>query len=663
MGVYAEIIVNIAHRKVDRTFHYQIPAELQHEIGPGKKVRVSFGNRMVEGIVINVTDTAPHIDLKPVEAVLDLPALPADLLDLARWIADKYACSYIDALNAVFPSKVLKRKRRKKKEKVVAQTWPLLLTPAQREAVEYITGELVKREKSVALLHGVTGSGKTEVYLQAIQENCAAGRQSIVLVPEIALTPQMETRFTARFGEKIAVLHSRLSEGERSEAWRRMRDGEAQVAVGARSAIFAPFSNIGLIIIDEEHEFSYKQEDNPKYHTRDVALHRAQQHGAVVVLGSATPSVESYYRAQQQEYALLSLPQRVQQRALPEIAIVDMREELRRKNRSVFSMALRNAIADRLARAEQTILLINRRGFATFVLCRDCGLVLRCPRCSVSLTYHASDNMLRCHYCLYQHSTPDTCPVCQSRNIRYFGTGTQKIEDELKRSFPTARVLRMDTDTTTRKNSHQEMLDAFERGEADILLGTQMIAKGLDYPNVTLVGIITADSALNLPDFRAGERTFQLMTQAAGRAGRGDKPGQVIVQTYNPEHYSIQAVSEHDYKAFYRQEITVREQLNYPPFHFLIKIVASGDDESEVIRRLQYIADRAGKYAAKGEIPAEFLGPAPAPLSRLKNQFRWQLFFKGPDQHLLHEILMHTVDGEVFGAGGLSVDVDPVSML
>lgn len=663
MGVYAEVIVNVSHRRVDRTFHYSIPDELLNEIQPGKKVQVSFGNRKVEGIVIKLTDTAPHMDLKPVEQVLDLPALPADLLELARWMADSYACSYIDALNTVFPTKVLKRKRRKKKEKTLISAPLPNLTPAQQDALQSVVHGLNKNEKRVMLLHGVTGSGKTEVYLQAVRAAVDAGKQAIMLVPEIALTPQMETRVVTRFGGRVAVLHSRLSDGERSEAWRRMRDGGADIALGARSAVFAPFNRIGLIILDEEHEFSYKQEDNPKYHTREVAIQRANHHGAVVLLGSATPSVESYYHAQQKHYTLLTLPQRVEQRLLPEISIVDMREELKRKNRTVFSNALREAITDRLRQGQQSIILINRRGFSTFVLCRDCGLVLRCPHCSVSLTYHATDHTLRCHYCLYRRPTPDVCPVCQSRHIRYFGAGTQKIEDELRRSFPAARILRMDTDTTTRKDSHREILEKFERGEADILLGTQMIAKGLDYPNVTLVGIISADMALNLPDFRAGERTFQLLTQAAGRAGRGDVPGQVIVQTYDPDNYSIQAVKEQDYKNFFQREIVERRELCYPPFHYLIKIVVSGEDEREVIQRVQNMMERAKYNAEKRLITLELLGPAPAPLGRIKRLFRWQLFLKGPDRDLLHTVLLDTIDEAAFDSGGLSIDVDPVSML
>lgn len=661
--VFAEIIVNVPHRRVDKVFHYAIPEELQNQIQIGHKVQVSFGNRRVEGIVVNITDKAPAFELKMVESILDIPPLPKDLLDLARWIADTYICPYIDAINTVFPTKIIKRKRRKKTAKAVLQTEPFVPVLEQEEAIKQISCKMGQGESSVVLLQGVTGSGKTEVYLQAISEVLEQGKQAIVLVPEIALTPQMEERFLGRFGERVAVVHSRLSDGERSEAWRRMRDGEAEVAVGARSAVFAPFARIGLIIVDEEHEFSYKQEDNPKYHTRDVAVHRAQQHNAVVVLGTATPSIESYYLAQQGVYSSLQLTRRIENRPMPVVNIVDMREELQRNNRSVFSVALREAISDGLDRGEQSIILMNRRGFSTFVLCRDCGFVLRCSHCSVSLTYHAPDNSLRCHYCRYKSTTPEICPACKSHRIRYFGAGTQKVEDELHTIFPKARILRMDADTTTRKDSHAKILAEFERGDADILLGTQMIAKGLDYPNVTLVGIVAADTALNLPDFRSAERTFQLLTQASGRAGRGDKPGQVIIQTYNPEHYSIKAVQAHDYDAFFREEIDVRRDLCYPPFHSLIKVVVSGDDEREVIHRLENIARSAGQRAEKHGVELELLGPSPSPLNRLKNQFRWQLFLKGPDKQLLHTVLIDTVDDAAFGAGGLSIDVDPVSML
>jgi primosomal protein N' (replication factor Y) (superfamily II helicase) len=663
-SIYAEIIVNVPHRRVDRVFHYQVPQELIRDIYPGRRVQVPFGNRCVEGIVIDVTDTAPDIGIKSIEKVLDAPALPRDLLELARWIADIYFCPYIDALNTVAPTKFTKRRRqRTHADRQITPTMPLCLTADQQIAVTHIIKTMENHESEVVLLHGVTGSGKTEVYLQSIQAARLLGRQAIVLVPEIALTPQMEERFLARFGNRAALVHSRLSDGERSEAWRRMRDKELDVVVGARSAVFAPFEDIGLIILDEEHEFTYKQEDNPKYHTRDVAIQRARHHGAVVILGSATPSVETYYQAHQGNYRLLELPRRVQERYLPVVDVVDMREELKKKNRSVFSGRLRNEIAARLSRGEQTILLLNRRGFSTFVLCRDCGLVLRCPHCSVSLTYHASDNTVRCHYCQHRQISPEICPVCRSHYIRYFGAGTQKVEEELVRLFPAVRVLRMDADTTTKKDSHQEILASFQRGDADVLLGTQMIAKGLDYPNVTLVGVITADTALNLPDFRAGERTFQLLTQVAGRAGRGEVSGQVIIQTYNPGHYSIQAAQTHDYRAFYQQEITVRQDLCYPPFHSLIKIVVSGDDEREVIRRIENILQRAEQSASTRWICMEFLGPSPAPLGRLKNQFRWQLFFKGPEKQSLHTVLVETMNEAMFAVGGISIDVDPVSML
>jgi len=661
--IYAEVIVNVPHRRVDRLFHYQIPEELRFQIQAGHKIEVSFGNRQVEGIVVNITDRAPAVDLKMVEKIIDVPPLPQDLLALARWIADVYVCPYIDALNTVYPTKTIKRRRRKKTTKTFPESLPFEPSVEQGNAIKQISSKMAEGKSATVLLQGVTGSGKTEVYLQAIDEVLGCGKQAIVLVPEIALTPQIEERFLARFGDRVAVMHSRLSDGERSEAWRRIRDGEVGVAVGARSAIFAPFSRIGLIIIDEEHEFSYKQEDNPKYHTRDVAAQRAKWHNAVVVLGTATPSIESYYLAQQGVYSFLTLPRRIHDRPMPEVNIVDMREELRLNNRSMFSRSLHEAIGERLTRGEQSIILLNRRGFATFVLCRDCGFVVRCPHCSVSLTYHSSDKSMRCHYCQFRSGTPDTCPACRSHRIRYFGAGTQKVEDELRTIFPEARILRMDSDTTTRKNSHQQILAAFERGDADILLGTQMIAKGLDYPNVTLVGVVAADTALNLPDFRSAERTFQLLTQAAGRAGRGDKSGQVIIQTYNPENYSIKAVQTQDYAAFYREEIAIREELCYPPFHSLIKIVISGDDEREVIHRLENVLGDARQCAESRGIQMEFLGPSPAPLNRIKDQFRWQLFLKGPDKQLLHTVLIDTIDEATFGSGGLSIDVDPVSML
>ncbi|MEX2103888.1 MAG: primosomal protein N', partial [Bacilli bacterium] len=423
--------------------------------------------------------------------------------------------------------------------KYTKRTLPLTLTQDQQNVLNEILIPIRDRQYQSFLLHGVTGSGKTEIYLQAIAESLAEEKEAIVLVPEISLTPQMVERFKGRFGDLVAVLHSRLSQGERYDEWRKIHRGEVKVVIGARSAILAPLRNIGLIIIDEEHESSYKQEESPKYHARDVALFRAKSHQAVVILGTATPSIESFALAKANRHHYLSLPGRVMGREMPTVEIVDMREELKQGNRSMFSRSLHEKITSRLANKEQIVLFLNRRGFSTFVMCRTCGQVMDCPHCAISLTYHQYNHTLRCHYCGYQEQSPSQCPTCDGTQIRFFGTGTQKVEQELSKHFPEARVIRMDVDTTTQKGSHERLLSSFGRRETDILLGSQMIAKGLDFPFVTLVGVIAADTILNLPDFRAGERTFQLLTQVSGRAGRHQLSGEVVIQTYTPEHYSI----------------------------------------------------------------------------------------------------------------------------
>ncbi|WP_256961632.1 primosomal protein N', partial [Staphylococcus argenteus] len=425
------------------------------------------------------------------------------------------------------------------KDRVFEQESKRQLTTDQQRAYAAINEKIINQEQATFLLHGVTGSGKTEVYLQTIEDVLNQGKQAMMLVPEIALTPQMVLRFKRRFGDDVAVLHSGLSNGERYDEWQKIRDGRAQVSVGARSSVFAPFKNLGLIIIDEEHESTYKQEDYPRYHAREIAQWRSEYHHCPVILGSATPCLESYARAEKGVYQLLSLPNRVNQQALPDIDIVDMRTELSEGNRSMFSKDLREAIQLRLDRQEQVVLFLNRRGYASFMLCRDCGYVPQCPNCDISLTYHKTTDLLKCHYCGYQETPPNQCPNCESEHIRQVGTGTQKVEELLQQEFEGARIIRMDVDTTSKKGAHEKLLTEFEKGNGDILLGTQMIAKGLDYPNITLVGVLNADTMLNLPDFRASERTYQLLTQVAGRAGRHEKAGQVIIQTYNPEHYSI----------------------------------------------------------------------------------------------------------------------------
>ena len=467
----------------------------------------------------------------------------------------------------------------------------LELNPEQKQACEAVVGAIGKKHPPF-LLQGITGSGKTEVYLQIIQGALDMGRTAIVLVPEISLTPQMTERFIARFGEQVAILHSGLSNGEKYDEWRKVERGDAQVVVGARSAIFAPLKNLGVIIIDEEHEVSYKQDSNPRYHARDVALLRAQYNQAALVLGSATPSLESRARAGKGVYQHLRLTQRANPLAsIPEVQLIDFRDYIGQNETSNFTPPLIEAIQDRLDKKEQVVLMLNRRGYSSFVMCRECGTVDTCPNCDISLTLHMDTKTMNCHYCGFSKEIPHVCPNCQSRSIRYYGTGTQKAYDELAELFPQASILRMDVDTTRKKGSHQALLEQFGKGEADILLGTQMIAKGLDFPNVTLVGVLNADTALNLPDFRSSERTFQLLTQVAGRAGRAEKAGQVLIQSYNPQHYAIRFAKDQDYEGFYAYEMGIRRQLGYPPYYFTIGITLSHKKEEEVLRRAYQVME------------------------------------------------------------------------
>ncbi|MGI6658031.1 MAG: primosomal protein N' [Dethiobacteraceae bacterium] len=531
------------------------------------------------------------------------------------------------------------------------------LTQAQRDALAQINQSTA--EKPI-LLFGVTGSGKTEVYLQAIAQRLAAGLASIVLVPEIALTPQMTERFVSRFGDRVAVLHSRLAAGERYDEWCRIARGEALVIIGARSAVFAPVKRLGLIILDEEHESTYKQEEAPRYHARDIALWRGQHHGAKVILGSATPSLESYYQAERGNYRLLQLPERIAQRPLPPVEVVDMRQELKDGHKSIFSRPLISALQETKAAGQQAMLFLNRRGYATFVLCRECGHVMRCPACNVSLKYHAASLSLRCHYCEHSEAYPNICPACGGRYIKHFGTGTQKVEAELRQQFPELRVLRLDADTTTRKGDHQRILTAFKQQKADVLVGTQMIAKGLDFPNVTLVGVITADTAINLPDFRAGERTFQLLTQVAGRAGRGSAGGRVVVQTYTPEHYAITAAQTHDYQTFYLQESQARAELGYPPYGVLIRLLVSGTREGAVV-------DSCSLLSSLLAGAVELLGPSPCPLEKVRSRFRWQLVVRGDSLSALLPVVKKAAaafrDSPLAASVRLVLDVEPQNLL
>ena len=539
----------------------------------------------------------------------------------------------------------------------IEPTENLQLNDEQQVAYDEINKAVQEDKNDVFLLQGITGSGKTEIYLQSIEKVLEKGEGAIVLVPEIALTPQMVHRFKGRFGEMVAVMHSGLSNGEKYDEWRKIETGEARVVVGARSSVFAPIKNLGLIVIDEEHETTYKQSDTPRYHARDIAIWRAEYHNCPVVLGSATPSLESRARASKGVYTLIELNNRVNKRPLPKVQIIDMREEMRTGNSTLFSNPLKDAIEDRLAKGEQSVLMLNRRGYSSFVMCRDCGFVLQCPNCDISQTLHMDTQTMKCHYCGHQEGIPNTCSSCHGHRIRYFGTGTQKVQEELEALFPEAKILRMDVDTTRRKGSHEKILRAFGNKEADILLGTQMIAKGLDFPNVTFVGVLNADTALGLPDFRSAEKTFQLLTQVSGRAGRGELSGDVVVQSFNPEHYAIQFAKDHDYEKFYYHEMKYRHLSDYSPYFFLTSIQVSHENEVTAAKTMHKIADFIKKYLSDDAI---ILGPTPKSVARTHNKYHFQFIVKYKNEARLneglHELLMRTQKQQ---AKGLLIRIDP----
>lgn len=554
-------------------------------------------------------------------AQLDAPVLQADFLrgthltvahlraaEKQGWLTRKQVEQYRDPFNAP-----------------VKKTQAPPLMPDQEKAVAAITAAEKAKTPTPFLLEGVTGSGKTEVYLQTIAAALKYQRTALMLVPEIALTPQMVNRVRGRFGHQVAVLHSGLSVGEKYDEWRRIARGEAQVVVGARSAVFAPLKNIGIIIIDEEHEGSYKQDSMPRYHARDVALWRARYHQCPVVLGSATPALESRARAQKGVYQWLRLPHRINGQDLPRVQLVDMRRVMGKTQVADFSPQLVTALRERLNRNEQVVLMLNRRGYAAFAMCRECGFVVQCPNCDISLTFHRDRQRMQCHYCGHEQQVPQKCPQCGSRYIGFYGTGTQKVAEELHQLVPAARVLRMDVDTTRRKGAHERILEQFGNHDADVLLGTQMIAKGLDFPDVTLVGVLNADTGLSLPDFRASERTFQLLTQVSGRAGRADKAGEVIIQTFNPDHYAIQLAGKQDYEGFFVREMQVRHQNDYPPYFYTIQLTASGPKEAQVLRVLTKVRGELTRLLSP---QARLLGPTPQMVTRVNNRYYYQLIIK-----------------------------------
>jgi len=550
------------------------------------------------------------------------------------------------------------------KEAPLSPEKPIELTPLQQEVYSRIVKEMDKGKFSPILLHGVTGSGKTEIYIMAVRKALGEGRDALVLVPEIGLTPQLSRRFKSYFGTTVAVLHSGLSRGERLNEWWRVRRGEAKVGLGTRSAVFAPLPNIGIIVVDEEHDTSYKQEDSPRYNGKDMAIMRAKMQEVVVLLGSATPSMESYYKAKQEKYLYLSLPTRVSDRPLAEVEIVDMREESKRQGGAVMlSDKLLTAIKESLARKEQVLLLVNRRGYASFLLCRSCGYTPLCPHCGLTLTFHQRPKRLMCHYCDYSRLPPQQCPQCQGEYLHLVGEGSEKFEEVLKGMLPGEAICRMDRDTTRRKGSHERILSELDEERIKLLIGTQMIAKGHDYPKVTLVGVVASDAALCLPDFRSSERNFQLLTQVAGRAGRGDLPGKVIIQTYYPDHYSIRFACQQDYPSFYQQELKFRRWMKYPPFTLIVNIIVKGRDRERVKRRAELLAHQLRESRGGSLI---VLGPAPAPLARIKGDYRYQLILKGKNGRRMKRCLQQSLEAlrsKRVGFRNLQVDVDPMSLM
>lgn len=693
----ALVLVEVMSRAVDKTFSYNIPKELIDDVAVGKRVVVPFGRKQVEGFVLEIVDDiTSDYQLKDIISVNNDIVLTEELLSLGRAVSYSTLAPLISCYQAMLP-KALKIKQKneitKKYEtyyKVIDNSFKLSdkqeeivniikdktvsekelvnvkkiskarlnllvekkvlakelresyrlehndiseeknkLTPLQEKVVK----EIIDSSDTVYLLHGVTGSGKTEVYMTLIEEGIKRGKQSIVLVPEISLTPQTLARFEKRFGKRVAVFHSALSEGEKYDEYRRVARGEVNVIVGTRSAIFAPLKNISYIIMDEEHSDSYKQENSPRYDTKMVALERCKYHKAKLILGSATPTLESYARALKGVYHLVNLKERVGGRNLPKVEFVDMNKALATA-KGHFSLELIKRIEETLRRGEQVILLLNRRGYSSVLSCKNCGYVMKCPNCDISLTYHKTNNMLRCHYCGYATNYPKVCPECKEEALRDLGVGTEKIEEEVKSLFGNSKVLRMDVDTTSKKNAHQKIIESFAKGEANILIGTQMVAKGLDFPNVTLVGVLNTDTSLMIPDFRSSEATFDLLSQVAGRSGRA-KEGLVVFQTYNKDHYAISCASNHDYLTFYKEEMAIRKMMKYPPYYYLVLVKISGKDENSCLKE----AVRCEKVLKKYLDKTILLGPTKAMIFKKMNIYTYQIILKYQYQDNLYEIL------------------------
>jgi primosomal protein N' (replication factor Y) len=741
---YADIIVDISHENIDKTFQYRIPEDLQASVKIGSKVNIPFGNRKgMTGYVVGLS-CVPKIEEGRIKDIIGLAPHGIDIdsrmLELAAWIKTNYGGTMNETLKTVLPVKksvrpavkteialacdriraeeVLNESIKKHfvaKARLISQllendmlpkdlistklnisaatvnslekqgivevrsekidrnkrfnepgkSVPVKLNDEQEAAASRVINDMKAGKRGTYLVFGVTGSGKTEVYMEIIDHVVKSGKQVIVLIPEIALTFQTVLRFSKRFGDRVAYFNSKLSPGERYDQYLKAKEGSIDIMIGPRSALFTPFENPGLIVIDEEHEGAYKSEGVPKYHAREVAEEICRMTGASLVLGSATPSLESYNKTQKGEYTLLKLTKRAKEAALPEVEIVDLREELKNKNRTIFSLRLVSLMEDRLKKREQIMLFLNRRGYSGFVSCRSCGEAVKCPHCSVSLTQHR-DGYLRCHYCGYETPMPKKCPKCGSPYIAAFGTGTQKIEESVKKLFPSARTLRMDADTTKDKESYEKILSSFANEEADILIGTQMIVKGHDFPHVTLVGILAADMSLHATDYRAAEKTFQLLAQAAGRAGRANLKGNVVIQTYKPEHYAIVTAADQDYLSFYEQEILYRKNLCYPPVGHIMALLFSGRDEDKCCAAIKgltaKIIDKFKTLVDNKEIVR--IGPAPAGISKINDNYRYVVYFKAQEYSYLTDICaeVEKYRDEIKEAGlSCQTDFDPMT--
>jgi len=640
----AKIALSAAVYHIDKPYDYLVPSNFNGLAVPGMRVTVPFGrgNKKIEGVILSVEKNSKYEKLKSIASFIDdEPVLNLENIKLAFWMSDRFFCTVYDALRVMLPVKVSLKRKTKERKPQAADNTVINLNNEQNQVYNQLMPLLESDSPEAALLYGITGSGKTQVYLKLIERALLLGKTAIVLVPEIALTPQTVKIFSSHFGDAVAVLHSALASGQRHDEWKRISEGNVQVVIGTRSAVFAPVKNIGLIVIDEEQEHTYKSESSPRYHAREIAKYRVTKASALLLLSSATPSVDSMYAAKSGKYKLFHLQNRFNKRDLPPVIIADMKNELKNGNGTMISSVLKAELETNLSKGEQSILFINRRGTSPLVSCGECGYTYKCRHCSVSMTYHTSNKRLLCHYCGYSSATPACCPECSGK-LKFAGAGTQKIEMELSGIFPGVDIIRMDADTTSRKDSHDKLLSAFRRKEAPILLGTQMVTKGLDFDNVTLVGVLCADLSLYLSDYRANEKSFSLITQVIGRSGRGEKPGRAIIQTFTPGHKVIALASLQDYDGFYESEIILRKVLGSPPVKDLISISITGVDESKVAASSTGIKNMLQGYF-KGTEDIKLLGPAPAVVPKVSNKYRYRLLVNCTNSKKVREIIAHTV--------------------